>query len=66
LNQDIYGTAGNTSSSLTWAELGASTAMATPMGIIPEPATYAQVGFLLLTGGFVAWRQRRNARAKAA
>jgi hypothetical protein len=65
LNQDIYGTAGNTSSTLTWAQLGASTGMTTPLGIIPEPATYAQVGFLLLTGGVVAWRQRRNARAQA-
>jgi hypothetical protein len=30
------------------------------MGVIPEPATYAQFGVLLLAGGVVAWRQRRT------
>jgi hypothetical protein len=65
LNQDLYGTAGNTTSSLTWAQLGAGTAFTTPMGIIPEPATYLQVGVLLAMGGIVAWRQRRAANAQA-
>lgn len=64
LNQDLYGTSGNTNSSLTWAQLGASTAFANTMGVIPEPATYAQLGVLLLAGGVVAWRQRRAAVAR--
>jgi hypothetical protein len=60
LNQDLYGTSGGTNSTSTWAVLGASTAFTTPLGVIPEPATYAQMGVLLMTAGFVAWRQRRK------
>lgn len=60
LNQDLYGTAGNTNSTLTWSQLGASTGFALPSGIIPEPATYLQIGLLLVAGGGMAWRQRRR------
>jgi hypothetical protein len=66
LNQDLYGTSGNTSSTLTWAELGASTAFANPMGVIPEPATYLQIGVMLLTAGVVIWRRRKAAVVAAA
>ena len=61
LNQDLYGTSGNTNSTLTWSQLGASTGFSLPSGIVPEPATYLQIGALLLVGGGVAWRQRRRA-----
>jgi hypothetical protein len=60
LNQDLFGTSGNTNSSLTWAELGAITGPANAFGIVPEPATYAQMAALLLAGGVVAWRRRRT------
>ncbi len=63
LNQDLFGTTGNTSSTLTWAELGAITGPSDAFGVVPEPATYAQVAALLLAGGFVAWRRRASRRA---
>lgn len=66
LNQDLFGTTGNTSSSLTWAQLGAITGPANAYGIVPEPATYAQMAALLLAGGVVAWRRRRAQRATGA
>jgi hypothetical protein len=66
LNQDLFGTTGNTNSSLTWAQLGAITGPANAYGIVPEPATYAQLGALLLAGGLVAWRRRRRAPRGAA
>lgn len=59
LNQDLFGVAGSTSSALTWAELGAITGPANAWGIVPEPATYAQVGMLILAGGLVACRRRK-------
>lgn len=60
LNQDLFGTTGNTSSTLTWAELGAITGPANAWGVVPEPATYAQVGMFLLAGGLVAYRRRKH------
>jgi hypothetical protein len=67
LNQDLYGTnvQGNGTSTLTWSQLGASTGWALPSGVVPEPATYLQIGALLLVGGGVAWRQRRRAATSA-
>jgi hypothetical protein len=62
LNQDLFGTTGNTNSTLTWAQLGAITGPANAYGIVPEPATYAQMAVLLLAGGVVAWRRRRANR----
>ncbi len=62
LNQDLFGTAGNTNSALTWAQLGAITGPANAYGVVPEPATYAQMAVLLLAGGVVAWRRRRANR----
>lgn len=61
LNQDLFGTTGNTSSTLTWAELGAITGPANAWGVVPEPATYAQVGMFLLAAGLVAYRRRKRA-----
>ena len=63
LNQDLFGTAGNTNSTLTWAQLGTITGPSNAYGIVPEPATYAQMAALLLAGGVVAWRRRRAQRA---
>jgi hypothetical protein len=60
LNQDLFGTTGNTSSTLTWAELGAITGPANAWGVVPEPATYAQVGTFLLAGLGLWWRRRRQ------
>lgn len=60
LNQDLFGVAGSTSSTLTWAELGAITGPANAFGVVPEPATYAQVGMFLLAAGLVAYRRRKR------
>lgn len=62
LNQDLFGTSGNTNSTLTWAQLGAITGPANAWGVVPEPATYAQVTMLLLAGGLVAYRRRKARR----
>jgi len=64
LNQDLFGTTGNTSSTLTWAQLGAITGPANAWGVVPEPATYAQVGMFLLAAGLVAYRRRKAAVAR--
>lgn len=61
LNQDLFGTTGNTSSTQTWAQLGAITGPANAWGVVPEPATYAQVGAFMLTGLGLWWRRRRQA-----
>lgn len=63
LNQDLFGTTGNTSSGLTWGELGAITPPISPYGGVPEPATYVQLALLLLAGGIVAYRKRRATSA---
>lgn len=60
LNQDLFGTTGNTSSTLTWAQLGAITGPANAWGVVPEPATYAQVTMFLFAGGLVAYRRRKR------
>lgn len=65
LNQDLFGTTGNTSSTLTWAELGAITGPANAFGIVPEPATYAQVGMLVLAGVAVYLRRRKLSATRA-
>lgn len=64
LNQDLFGTTGNTSSTLTWAELGAITGPANAWGVVPEPATYAQVAMLVLTGAGVYLRRRKLSAAR--
>jgi hypothetical protein len=61
LNQDLFGVAGSTSSTLTWAELGSITGPANAFGVVPEPATYAQVGMFVLAAGLVAYRRRKRA-----
>ncbi len=66
LNQDLFGTSGNNSSTLTWNQLGVSTPMQDAYGIVPEPATYAQLGALLLAGTFVAYRRKRRATSASA
>lgn len=63
LNQDLFGTTGNTTSTLTWAELGAITGPANAWGIVPEPATYAQVCMFFLAGGLVAFRRWKRVAA---
>jgi len=62
INQDLLGTEGNTSSTLTFSQLGASTTYIRPGGgPIPEPAAVYQLGGLLGTGLIVwAWRRRRR------
>lgn len=57
LNQDLFGTSGNTSATLTWAELGSITGPANAWGVVPEPATYAQVAVMLGVAGLVAFRR---------
>lgn len=59
LNQDLFGTTGNTSSTLTWAQLGAMSGPANAFGVVPEPATYAQVSLLILAGIGVYLRRRK-------
>ena len=67
LNQDLYGAGvGGTTSAATFAALGAMTAPIDAYGVIPEPATYAQVGIFLFMGGLLAYRKRKAAaRARA-
>jgi hypothetical protein len=59
LNQDLYGVTGGTTSTLTWAQLGASTAFVTPDGIIPEPAGFVQVSVLLSVSMWAVYGRRR-------
>jgi len=61
LNQDLFGTTGNTSSTQTWAQLGAMTGPMNSYGIVPEPSTYAQMAAMLGTASLLWWRRRRNA-----
>lgn len=66
LNQDLFGaskaalTNGSAESQMTWADLGAITPAMNAFGRVPEPATYAQLGVLLLAGGAIAYRRRRQ------
>lgn len=64
LNQDLFGTTGNTTSTLTWAQLGAITGPANAYGIVPEPSTYAQMAALLGMAGWSWWRRRRLGAAE--
>lgn len=67
LNQDLFGaskgalTNGSAENTSTWAQLGAITPQMDAFGRVPEPATYAQLGALLLAGGVIAYRRRRAA-----
>lgn len=71
LNQDLFGanknalTNGTTENTATWADLGAITPAIDAFGRVPEPATYAQLGALLLAGGWIAYRRRASRRAPA-
>lgn len=66
LNQDLFGaskaalTNGSAENTQTWAQLGAITPPMDAFGRVPEPATYAQLGALLLAGGVIAYRRRRQ------
>lgn len=62
INQDLFGTTGNLSSTASFTSLGAGSGWMTSDGIVPEPSTYAQVGVFLLAGGLLAWRRARLAR----
>lgn len=62
INQDLFGTTGNLSSTATFASLGAGTGPMDSFGVVPEPSTYAQVGAFLLAGGLMAWRRARKAK----
>lgn len=64
INQDLFGTTGNTSSTATFASLGAGTGPMNAYGIVPEPSTYAQVGTFLMAGAWLAWRRRRTSGTK--
>ena len=69
LNQDLYGAGvGGTTSTSTFASLGALTAPLDSFGNpppIPEPATYAQMGAFLLATGLMAYRKRKAAATHA-
>ncbi len=58
LNQDLFGTTGNTSATINFTQLGSITPPMDAYGRVPEPATYAQLGALLLAAGVIAWRRR--------
>lgn len=64
LNQDLFGAShdalvnGTVENTATWADLGAITPAIDAFGRVPEPATYAQLGALLLAGGWIAYRRR--------
>ena len=61
INQDLFGTTRNTNSSATYSSLGVGTAWGRPDGTIPEPATFFQLGGLLMTGVAVRfWRTRKS------
>ncbi|HSH96632.1 MAG TPA: hypothetical protein VK968_20960 [Roseimicrobium sp.] len=65
INQDLLGTEGNTSSTLTFSQLGTSTSYIRPGGgPIPEPSAFFQMGGLLGTG-LIMWACRRKRRPEA-
>lgn len=59
LNQDLFGTTANDTSTLTWAQLGMMTGPLNAWGIVPEPSTYAQMAAMLGVAGLLFWRRRR-------
>lgn len=66
VNQDMMGYTGSgyTKDTTTYADLGAITPPISPYGGVPEPATYAQLGLLLLAGaGITFWRRRQAKRS---
>lgn len=64
MNQDLLGTSGNLSSTMSFADLGAGTAPANAFGVVPEPATYVQFGVLVLAAGLVHHLRRKKRAAK--
>lgn len=66
INQDLFGTVG-ISGDVRFDQSGAFSEYTNSAGSpIPEPATYAQVGTLLLAGlGIRTWRRRQRANAQA-
>lgn len=70
LNQDLEGanknalTSGTAEYNSTFAQLGASSGYYATSGAVPEPATYAQVGMLVLVGSMVALRKRKAVARK--
>lgn len=65
INQDLLGVPKNYSTTTTYASLGALTPPTNSWGVVPEPATYAQLSALLLAGGYVAYRRRAKRHADA-
>lgn len=67
VNQDMMGYTGKgyLKDTTTYADLGAITPPISPYGGVPEPATYAQLGLLLLAGAGTAFWRRRTARQRA-
>jgi hypothetical protein len=65
INQDLLGVPKNYTTTTTYANLGVLTPPTTAWGSVPEPATYAQLGALLLAGGFVAYRRRSQRQVAA-
>jgi hypothetical protein len=61
INQDLFGTNGNTSSSSTFASLGAGTSLIRPGGgPIPEPAAFYQLGGFIGVGALGYFLRRRR------
>lgn len=67
VNQDMMGYSGSgyTKDSTSYVDLGAITPQISAYGGVPEPATYAQLGLLLLAGAGVALLRRRAARQRS-
>lgn len=68
INQDLFGTTGNTSSTGTFASLGAGTSFIRPGGgPIPEPAAFFHLGGILGVGamGFCLRRRRVSISASS-
>lgn len=63
INQDLLGVPKNYSTTTTYASLGALTPPMNSWGVVPEPATYAQLAAMLLAGGLVTYRRRAKRKA---
>ncbi len=64
INQDLFGSTG-IDGATRFDESGFSAVMS-PDGVVPEPATYAQMAAFLLVAGGLAWRRRRRANSSHA
>lgn len=64
INQDLFGSNG-IDGATTFDQSGFSAVMS-PDGVVPEPATYAQMAAFLLVAGGLAWRRRRRANSSRA